>query len=182
MAAGVRWHQSSLHTLPETDMNMQTPININHLLGQFLDQQEQWEESPQDFKWDTLKALAAVGANCYNEGNGPSFQILSIDGMLHGEFHLRFLEYSLEAGFDPFKLVRAGSGHGVTPVFGHEALAEAAPNNPWSAKMLAALHEVARKRFGAGAEASGLSADELAQILARCRDSIPADLYQQLSA
>ncbi|WP_296002016.1 hypothetical protein [Rugamonas sp.] len=118
-------------------MSMQKPNNINQLLGQLLDLQERWEEFPDAFNWPALKALAAAGADAYNEGNGPSFQILSLDGMRHDEFHLRFLEYSLAAGFDPFKLVQASSGHGLMPVFGHESLAEAATGNPWSAKMLA---------------------------------------------
>ena len=80
-------------------MSAQQIANINQLLGQFLDLQESWESAPEDVDWDALKRLAAVGANAYNEGNGLSFQILAIDGMAHGEFHLRFLEYSVAAGF-----------------------------------------------------------------------------------
>ncbi len=129
-------------------MGMQQPNGINQLLGQFLDLQEQWEASPGDFHWTALQALAAAGAECYNEGNGPSFQILCLDGMQHGEFHLRFLEYSIAAGFDPFKLVQTGSGPGVGPVLGHESLAEAAENNPWSARMQACLQDVARTGAG----------------------------------
>lgn len=127
-------------------MTMQQPNNINQLLGQLLDLQERWEEAPDQFDWAALKTLAAAGAQSYNEGNGPSFQILALDGMQHGEFHWRFLEYSLDAGFDPHKLVAAGSGHGVVPVFGHESLAEAAPHNPWSARMLARVQGAAPAR------------------------------------
>lgn len=161
---------------------MDTDIDINQLLGQFLDLQEQWEEYPEHFGWDKLKALAAAGAHAYNEGNGPSFQVLAIDGMQHGEFHLRFLEYSLAAGFDPFKLALAGSGQRVAPVFGHESLADAAQNNRWSARMRACLQDLARIRFGAATTAEGLSGAELVRTMAYCRDSFPADLLEALAA
>ena len=125
-------------------MSTQTHSDINYLVGEFLYLQEEWEASPDSFDWPALKALATAGATADNEGNGPSFQILAIDGMHHGEFHLRFLDYSLEAGFDPFKLVQASSGRGMAPVWGHEAMAEAALSNPWAARMQARVHEVAR--------------------------------------
>jgi hypothetical protein len=130
-------------------MTMQKPSDINQLVGRFLDLQEQWEDQPEKFDWPALRVLAAAGAHAYNEGNGPSFQILSVDGMQHGEFHLRFLEYSLEAGFDPFRLVQAGPGRPLVEVFAHESLANAAIENPWSAKMLACLQQFARAHAGA---------------------------------
>src|SRR5476649_762268 len=131
----------------EIQMTMQKPNEINQLIGQFLELQEQWEDDPEHFDWAALKALAIAGAGAYNEGNGPSFQILAIDGMHHGEFHARFLDYSLDAGFDPYKLVPAASGRGVVAVFGHESLAQSAQDNPWSAKMLENIQRVARRRF-----------------------------------
>jgi hypothetical protein len=164
-------------------MSMQKPNEINHLIGQFLDLQEQWEDSPEDFNWPALRELATAGANAYNEGNGPSFQILSLDGFQHGEFHLRFLEYSLEAGFDPFKLVQASSGQSMVAVFGHESLGDAVKHNLWSAKMQAILQNLARARFGSGIETEkiGLSAADLARTIECCRDSIPVDVLEKLS-
>jgi len=163
-------------------MTMQKPNEINQLIGQFLELQEQWEDAPDHFDWAALKALAIAGAGAYNEGNGPSFQILTIDGMHHGEFHARFLDYSLEAGFDPFKLALAGSGRGVVPVFGHESLALSAQEHPWSAKMLAQLHDLARRRFDTEFAPSAHSKAELEQTLLHCRESIPPDVAEKLAA
>jgi hypothetical protein len=165
------------------EMNMQKPNDINQLVGQFLDLQEQWEDFPENFNGAALKELASAGANSYNEGNGPSFQILCIDGLQHGEFHLRFLEYSLEAGFDPFKLVLAGSGQAVTPVFGHESLAYAAKQNPWSSKMQVCLQNFARTRFGSESEIEeiSLSGIDLTRTIEYCQDSIPVDVLEKLS-
>jgi hypothetical protein len=162
-------------------MCAQSTYSINQLLGQLLDLQEQWDDSPASFNWEELRALATAGAHCYNEGNGRSFQILATDGMEHDEFHLRFLEYSLEAGFDPFRLVRLGPGEILGPVFAHESLADAAARNPWSARMQARLRDVARARFGGyvHADPRGIGV-ELGLIVACCRDSIPADVIKQL--
>ena len=163
-------------------MSTQKYSDINQLLGRFFDLQDQWTESPEHFDWEALKVLAAAGADFYNEGNGLSFQILATDGIDHGEFHLRFLEYSLEAGFDPFKLVRRGSGDAVAPAFAHESLADAAERNPWSARMQARLREAARERFGSSERGSarGFGSD-LALTVAYCRDSIPDDIAEKLA-
>jgi hypothetical protein len=163
-------------------MNMQPTNDINRLMGLFLDLQEQWEDLPENFGWEALRKLAVEGAHAYNEGCGLSFQILGIDAMQHGEFHSRFLDYSLDAGFDPFKLVRANSGRGVVGVFGHEALAAAAPQNAWSAKMRTRLQKVARTRFDLGFVAAAYSNDDIDQIIAICGDSIPPDVLLKLSA
>lgn len=125
-------------------MNTQTTDDINPLLWQFQDLQASWEVFPEKFDWTALRALAVAASHAYNEGSGSSFHILALDGVPHGEFHLRFLEYSLEAGFDPFKLVQAGAGgQRLAPVFGHESLAEAARHNPWSASMQERLRQAA---------------------------------------
>jgi hypothetical protein len=162
-------------------MNMQPPNDINRLMGLFLDLQEQWEDQPEHFNWEALRKLAVEGAEAYNEGLGPSFQILAIDGMQHGEFHARFLDYALDAGFNPFKLVHAGSGRGVVAVFGHEALAEAAAHNGWSAKMHARLQSLARIRFDAELEDAAHSKEDWERSIAMFGDSIPADLLGKLS-
>jgi hypothetical protein len=114
--------------------------NINHLVGEFMTLYEQWEDDPARFAWEPLQALAREGAQAYNEGFGPSFHILAFDGYPHGEFHERFLGYLLDAGFDPFKLVPSAGGEKLIPVFGHIGLAEAAQDNPVSARMQAMLH------------------------------------------
>src|SRR5471030_3520468 len=177
------WAMSVIAAPPqEIHMTMQKPNEINQLIGQFLELQEQWEDDAVRFNWDALKSLAAAGATAYNEGNGPSFQILAIDGMHHGEFHARFLDYSLEAGFDPFKLALAGSGRGVVPVLGHESLALSAQEHPWSAKMLAQLHDLARRRFDTEFAPSAHSKAELEQTLLHCRESIPPDVAEKLAA
>jgi hypothetical protein len=118
--------------------------NINHLVGDFMTLYELWEEAPARFAWEPLRALAQEGAQAYNEGFGPSFHILTFDGYPHGEFHERFLGYLLEAGFDPFKLVPSADGEKLMPVFGHAGLAEAAQDNPVSARMQATLRRVER--------------------------------------
>ena len=121
--------------------------DINRLVGEFMTLYELWEDDAPRFGWERLRSLAQEGAHAYNEGLGPSFHILAFDGYPHGEFHERFLGYLLQAGFDPFKTVRASSGISSVPVFGHDSLAEAARDNPVSARMQAALHEVARQRL-----------------------------------
>lgn len=162
-------------------MNMQAPNDINRLMGLFLDLQEQWEDRPENFSWEVLRELASEGAQAYNEGLGPSFQILAIDGMQHGDFHARFLDYSLDAGFDPFKLVRAASGRGVVAVFGHETLAAAAAHNSWSADMHARLQNLARTRFDAELEDAAHSKEDWERTIALFGDSFPADLLGKLS-
>src|SRR5689334_2090930 len=114
-------------------------MNINGLIGEFLDLQEQWEQSPDTFDWNTLQDVATRGAGAYNEGAGPSFHMLVLDRVEHTLFHERFLEFSLQAGFDPFKRVHADDGHPQMPVFDHESLAQAAIGNASSARMQQAI-------------------------------------------
>jgi len=160
-------------------MSMPKPNEINQLIGQFLDLHEVWEDDHERFDWNKLSALAVAGATAYNEGNGPSFQILAIDGMHHDEFHARFLTASLEAGFDPFHLVPSSSGRGVATVFGHESLAEAAGKNTWSAQMLTAIQNLGRRRFDTEFDPSTYSAGELAQALQLFRDTLPTDVLEK---
>src|SRR5471030_1859255 len=177
------WAMSVIAAPPqEIHMTMQKPNEINQLIGQFLELQEQWEDDAVRFNWDALKSLAAAGATAYNEGNGPSFQILAIDGMHHGEFHARFLDYSLEAGFDHYQLVPAASGRGVVAVFGHESLAQSAQDNPCSARMLETIQRVARRRFDTEFVPSAYTKAELEETLRHCRDSMPKDVAEKLAA
>lgn len=74
---------------------------------------------------------------------------LVLDGFEHGEFHLRFLGYSLAAGFDPFKLV-ADDHHHSARVFDHDESALAATRNVYSSRMYAILEELARRRYPNG--------------------------------
>jgi hypothetical protein len=153
--------------------------DINHLVGEFMSLYELWEEDPARFDWTSLTALAREGAQAYNEGLGPSFQILTFDGYPHGEFHERFLGDLLAAGFDPFKTVRSASGASAMAVFGHDGLADAAHTNPASARMLAVLHEIARRRF-TGAETTATS-EELQRIVQLCSDAIPHDVLEKIA-
>ncbi|TFW21447.1 hypothetical protein [Duganella callida] len=117
--------------------------DTNRLVGEFMTLYEEWEDHPARFSWDALQALAVQGAHAYNEGYGPSFHILAFDGYPHAEFHERFLRYLLDAGFAPFKRVRSAAGDAEVAVFGHAGLAEAARDNPASARMLAMLRDAA---------------------------------------
>lgn len=149
---------------------MSAEIDINRLVGEFMTLYDDWEEDPPRFAWERLQALAREGAQAYNEGYGPSFQILVFDGYPHGEFHERLLGYLLEAGFDPFKTVPAASGASYIAVFGHDGLAAAAHDNAHSARMLAILHEVARQRV------PGMEPAQLQRTVMLCSESIPNDL------
>jgi hypothetical protein len=165
--------------MSEHDANL-----INRLIGKFTDLQENWDNHPQDFNWSPLQTLANEGAHAYNEGCGPSFHALALDGVWHGEFHERFLGYSLQADFDPFKLARAGSGTTEIPVIDHATLAEAALSNPSSARMRAALMEVARERFSSLAQeiqrGKPKSSLWLYRVAEACAESIPLDLLEQI--
>jgi hypothetical protein len=165
-------------TVSGGNMSQNGAIEINGLISEFMDLQEQWARDPSAFDWKTLQALAQKGASAYNEGNGPSFHMLALDGVRHSEFHERFLAYSLEAGFDPFKLARAGSGNVLIPVLGHSGLAEAANMNPSSAQMRASLMEIAQKRFGPLAQEGGEGTQDpnLIRTIEACAESIPLDL------
>lgn len=162
---------------------MHDPDEINRLIGEFTDLQEQWENDPDAFDWAQLQALAIKGAHAYNEGYGPSFHALALDGVQHTELHERFLNHSLHAGFDPFKLARAGSQAPELPVIDHASLADAAFWNPCAARMRALLMEVARTRFAPLAEEVGASgaAHPLFMTLEACAKSIPLDLLEQIS-
>ena len=161
-------------------MNINTTININQLVGEFLYLEERWLDNPAAFSWPDLKALADAGAFAYNEGKGPAFHILALDGLEHGEFHENFLKYSLAAGFDPFKVVHTGTAAGVTTVINHKGLAESAIHNPSSARMQEMLKDAARERFtGEGTAGYGTLA-EMASAVALCADSIPADLQKRI--
>jgi len=150
--------------------------DINHLVGEFMGLYEAWEDNPSGFSWTALEILAKEGAHAYNEGNGPSFHILSFDGYPHGEFHEKFLGYLLDAGFDPFKTMQAAEGGAWVAVFGHDGLAAAAESNPVSARMLARFQAIARQRLG-----TEITGEELQRVIRLCPESIPQDLLAKLA-
>jgi hypothetical protein len=167
-------------------MSKSDPNEINRLIGEFTDLQERWENDAKTFEWSLLQALAQRGAVAYNEGAGPSFHALALDGVQHGEFHERFLTYSLQAGFDPFKLARAGSGTAEIPVIDHASLAEAARSNPSSARMKASLMELARTRFEPlvqqTEQGTPIFSDTLLwRTVEACAESIPVDLLARIA-
>ena len=158
--------------------------DVNRLIGEFTDLQEIWQNDPQRFDWSRLEALAQDGALAYNEGAGPSFHALALDGVEHSEFHERFLGHLLAAGFDPFRLTRPGSGAGPVPVIDHYGLAHAASTNPSSARMRETLMQMARDRFAAAAEevrVNGELSDDTWQAVEACAESIPADLLARIA-
>lgn len=164
-------------------MHPHDPDEINRLIGEFVDLQEQWESDPDAFDWKRLQALAEKGARAYNEGSGPSFHALALDGVQHSEFHERFLGYSLHAGFAPFRLARPGTGVAPIPVIDHASLAEAALSNASSARMHASLMELARARFtplARDAQSGTLSAESF-RVIEACAESIPLDLLEQIA-
>jgi hypothetical protein len=158
---------------------------INRLIGRFTDLQEAWERDPHGFDWSHLQALAREGAQAYNESTGPSFHALAIDGIAHTPFHERFLIESLQAGFDPFKLVPAGDDAPALPVIDHAGLAEEAHSNSSSARMHAELMDVARARFEPVVlEMQDKNVDPpawLMEVAEACAESIPADLLAQIA-
>jgi hypothetical protein len=164
-------------------MNQHDGIDINWLLGEFFALEEEWKEDPLAFTWDKLRTLAWTGARAYNEGRGPSFHALAIDGMIHNEFHYRFLLYSIEAGFDPFKLTCAGTGPSSS-VISHDDLAEASLANPWSARMRELLFEEASKRFPLQ-DVENAPEDVVGEAGIRtieaCAPSIPVALLERVS-
>ncbi len=157
-------------------------IEINDLIGEFMDLHEQWMRDPEGFDWSALESLARKGATAYNEGAGPSFHMLALDGVQHGEFHERFLTHSVDAGFDTFKVVRGGNGEAMLPVLCHSWLADAEAMNPSSARMRAFLMELAKKRFGGLVPESGEGVKDanLIRIIEACAESIPAELLVKL--
>ena len=166
-------------------MNHHDPDMINRLIGTFTDLQERWEHAPESFDWASLQALAAQGAQAYNDGAGPSFHALALDGVPHSEFHERFLAHSLQAGFDAFKLAHPGSGVVTLPVIDHASLAEAALSNPSSARMRASLMELARARFAPLVRdvqnGTPATACPWYDMVDACAESIPQDLLEQLA-
>jgi hypothetical protein len=168
----------------EAVMSEDNPHLVNQLIGEFSDLQEIWESHPETFDWRRLESLAQRGAHAYNEGYGPTFHALALDGVAHGEFHERFLSCLLQAGFDPFRLSRPGTGVAPVPAIDHATLAESAFSNPSSARMRALLMEIARQRFAPIAEESrkggGISPDAYAVVEA-CAESIPLDLLERIA-
>lgn len=163
-------------TLPKTP-------NINGLIGQFMDLQEEWEARPADFAWPSLEALAGQAALAYNEGMGPSFHALVLDGIEHGEFHERFLHYLLQAGFDPFRLLGLDDAHSAAPPISHASLAASARNNAASARMRQMLMDQARTRFAPLLQGPG--ADDVAHAVLRemalaSQDSLPGEILALL--
>ena len=165
-------------------MSRSDPNEINRLIGRFMDLHEEWEGDPQSFDWTLLRALSREGASAYNEGAGPSFHALAIDGVTHSMFHERFLSYSMEEGFDPFKLARVGSRTDELPVVDHANLAEEARSNPSSARMRATLMEAARPRFEPLAQdierGKPKSSLWLFRVAEACAESIPYDLLERI--
>ena len=165
-------------------MSQPDPNEINRLIGRFADLQEVWENDPPSFDWALLQVLSRDGACAYNEGSGPSFHALAIDGVAHSEFHERFLAYSLQEGFDPFKLARVGSRTLELPGIDHATLAEEARSNPCSARMRAALMEVARPRFEPLAQdierGKPKSSLWMFRVAEACAESIPLDLLERI--
>lgn len=163
-------------------MSQQDPDEINRLIGEFMDLQEEWERDRNSFDWRALQGLAQKSAHAYNDGAGPSFHAVALDGIEHSEFHERFLTYLLQEGFDPFKLT--GKGAAALPILGHASLAEAAASNSSSARMRAALMDLARARFEplANEAESGRhpSSSPLFAMLLACVESVPEDLLQRI--
>jgi hypothetical protein len=164
-------------------MSQHDPNEINRLIVRFTDLQERWENEPAGFDWDLLQALAQEGAHAYNEGSGPSFHALALDGTQHQEFHERFLAYSLQAGFDPFMLSRVSSRGEEIAVIDHACMAEAALWNTSSARMRAALMDIARARFEPLAQQmqGGKPDARLLRVIEACCESIPLDLLEQIA-
>lgn len=166
-------------------MNQQNALEINRLVMRVTDLFSQWQSNPAAFDWNELQTLANEGALAYNEGNGPAFHALVLDGTEHSEFHERFLSYSIESGFDPFKLVHPGVQSSAMPVISHSGLAKAAMSNPVSARMRASLTELARARFEPMLNATKDKEDErtsaLYSVFQCCAESIPAELLVQVS-
>ena len=164
-------------------MNQHDGNGINLLMGQFMDLQERWEDNPSNFSWVAVQALATAGAQAYNEGAGPSFHALALDGVEHSELHERFLGYLLDAGFDPFKLAKPGSGHAAIPVMSHASLAEAARKNRSSARMLHMVMDRARATFEPLVQAHYARAPldaELVQMALASSESVPVDILELL--
>jgi hypothetical protein len=149
--------------------------NINRLVGDFMGLYESWQEAPESVNWGSVRTLASQGAQAYNEGNGPSFQILAFDGYPLGEFHERFFNYLLDEGFDPFMTLHSPIPTNRVAVFNHEGLADMAPHSPAAMRMLQRLREIARKRL--------LAADSVERrfIVQLCKESIPADILQEIA-
>ncbi|SNS53202.1 hypothetical protein SAMN06265795_103238 [Noviherbaspirillum humi] len=164
-------------------MNSQDPDRINRLVGRFLELQEQWADRPDGFDWHALTSLAAEGADAYNEGAGPSFHALALGGVACSEFHERFLQASIEAGFDPFKLTRTGNEAPEKPVIDHASLARDAAANPSAARMHDALQELARRRFEPMLRQDSASdpASPLFTVFQACAESIPRDLLARVA-
>lgn len=164
-------------------MSDHDPDRINRLIGKFSDLQEQWQDDPDAFDWGALQALAKDGAQAYNEGSGPSFHALALDGVQHTQFHERFLAYALEGGLDPFKLSRVGNGTTEVPVIDHDYLAEAATFNPSSVRMRVTLTDIARSRFIPLVESirsGGPEAEEHLRVIEACAESIPNEILEQV--
>jgi len=165
-------------------MSERDPDAINRLIGEFIDLHEAWERGADTFDWKRLESLAREGAHAYNEAAGPSFHALALDGVLHDAFHERFLEYSLHAGFDPFKLVQPGNDAAAIPVIDHDDLAEAALSNASSARMHDRLLALAHERFEplvAALRDGGELAPEMFKNIEACAESIPPELLRQLA-
>ncbi|WP_141104024.1 hypothetical protein [Noviherbaspirillum denitrificans] len=165
-------------------MDLTSTDEVNRLICDFTTLQESWEANPGNFDWPRLEALARDGARAYNEGAGPSFHALALDGVEHSAFHERFLGYLLQAGFDPFHLARPGSGVAPVPVIDHASLADAAFANPSSARMRTMLMAIARERFAGMEEevcASGRISAESMLTVEACAESIPPDLLQRIA-
>lgn len=166
-------------------MQHHDPDEINRLIGEFMDLQEAWENSPDAFDWTRLEALARKGAHAYNEGAGPSFHALALDGVQHSTFHEKFFGLSLQAGFDPFKLASPGTGAAAIPVIDHATLADAALANASSARIRTTLMEIARARFTALAqdirEGKPPASSDWFHAVEACAESIPPDLLEHLA-
>ncbi|HEY8609095.1 MAG TPA: hypothetical protein VIM12_18415 [Noviherbaspirillum sp.] len=158
---------------------------INRLVGEFMDLQEAWESNPEGFDWTQLDMIVQQAAQAYNEGNGPSFHSLALDGVRHSIFHERFLSSLLEAGFDPFMLARAGSDAEPIPVIDHALLAESAETNASSARMREMLMARARDYFEplAAAVEEGQDPYQLPLFASAraCAESVPDDLMHRIA-
>jgi hypothetical protein len=164
---------------------VQHAVDINRLIGEFMDLQEAWEIAPADFDWNALEALAREGAHAYNENAGPSFHALTLDGVEHTAFHERFLDFLLQAGFDPFILASAGSATAPLPVIDHADLAEAARSNQSSARMRTSLMALASVRFeplvNDALAGKRLDASPLYAAFLACTESLPEELVLRIA-
>lgn len=118
--------------------------DVEPLLIEWRELKDAWERSPAGADWQRLRLLAERSAVIRERGSGETLARKAMSLEEPDVFHEKFLEYLIEAGFDPFD---AEGQPGGAPLDHGLLLSQSSQGNESSRRMKARCDQLARVKF-----------------------------------